>query len=589
MQGPVFLAPGTLFAGDFRVIRPLGQGGMGAVYVVEQVSTGKQRALKLMLPQLGADPELRRRFEQEARIGARIASDHVVEVQAAGIDVATEAPYLVMELLEGEDLAARVERRGALSVEELRAVFAELCHAVAAAHAAGIVHRDLKPENVFLAASRRAGGAAFTVKVLDFGIAKLASAATAGRATRAMGSPMWMAPEQTEDGAVTPSADVWALGLIAFHLLTGRYFWKAAGADATMAQLFREIVLEPIPPAEARAADLGCADRLPRGFGEWFARCVTRDVGQRFTDAGAAWAALDRALAPYAATMAPAVSAPPPAASAVRQATPAPISSTVGTAAPSPRRRVLPLGLAAFVAFVGASGLALLVHKAQEKRRVAALAGSSLAMSEPPPMPSFASPDLASPPAPPSAAPPPPPSVPPSSAPLASADAPPASATMHAKMLAAPTPPANTTKQGAPPSASPPPLPEPEEPATPVMNSHLTTVAGHKVRLIGRIVKNDSNVSDPVVRKAVEWDAWQYLRCYDSSYAARPTLQSGNVNIGFEILDQLPRFARVNYSEFAETRFNECLVGVLSSQTINAAGPEGRGKIIFGFRFVVMN
>src|SRR5450432_1296253 len=106
------LTPGTVFAGDYRVIQPLSEGGMGAVYVAEQISTGKHRALKLMLPQLVADPSLRRRFEQEARIASLIESEHVVEVVGAGVDAGTGLPWLAMELLNGEDLSKCVRRRG---------------------------------------------------------------------------------------------------------------------------------------------------------------------------------------------------------------------------------------------------------------------------------------------------------------------------------------------------------------------------------------------------------------------------------------------------------------------------------------------
>src|ERR1700690_4278358 len=108
------LPPGTIFATDYRVIQPLSEGGMGAVYVAEQLSTGKQRALKLMLPQLVADPKLRARFEQEARIGSKLESEHVIEVVAAGVDHDTGMPWLAMELLRGEDLATYMQHHGAL-------------------------------------------------------------------------------------------------------------------------------------------------------------------------------------------------------------------------------------------------------------------------------------------------------------------------------------------------------------------------------------------------------------------------------------------------------------------------------------------
>ncbi|MCA9580096.1 MAG: serine/threonine protein kinase, partial [Myxococcales bacterium] len=174
--------------------------------------------------ELVSDPSLRRRFEQEARVAARIASEHVVAVLAAGVDAPSGMPWLVMELLDGSDLADLIARDGALPVERARPIFDQLCHAVGAAHAAGIVHRDLKPENVFVAKAQRAG-ADVTVKVLDFGIAKIFADAKTSK-TDAMGSPLWMAPEQTERGdRIGPQTDVWALGLIAFTVLTGRKYW----------------------------------------------------------------------------------------------------------------------------------------------------------------------------------------------------------------------------------------------------------------------------------------------------------------------------------------------------------------------------
>jgi tRNA A-37 threonylcarbamoyl transferase component Bud32 len=279
------LQPSTLFAVDFRILRPLGEGGMGAIYAVEQISTGKHRALKLMLPQLVADAALRKRFEQEARVGALIESEHVVEVVAAGVDASTQMPWIVMELLVGDDLSQLVAQRGALGAAEVLSMFEQLCHAVGAAHRAGVVHRDLKPENIFLAHSKRASGE-LTVKVLDFGIAKIVADAKTSR-TAPVGSPMWMAPEQTDGTKVGPPADIWSLGLIAFHLLTGRYFWSAAnGEDTTVTQLLREILFEPIPPASARAEQLQSGFVLPEGFDAWFGRCVARDPAMRFQSAG---------------------------------------------------------------------------------------------------------------------------------------------------------------------------------------------------------------------------------------------------------------------------------------------------------------
>jgi protein-disulfide isomerase/tRNA A-37 threonylcarbamoyl transferase component Bud32 len=279
------LGPGTVFAHDFRVERLLASGGMGSVYVATQLSTGRRRALKLMRPELVADPMLRRRFEAEARVGARIASEHVVEVVAAG--VADGTPFLAMELLDGEDLATAVARRGPLPESEVRRLVAQISHALDAAHRAGVVHRDLKPENVFLATPRRERGEPL-VKLLDFGIAKIAfDAQTAD--TAAVGTLLWMAPEQTERGAALgPPTDIWALGLLAFFLLTGASFWPL---DASPATMIRRLVLEPIPTPADRAREIGAA--LPASWTAWIARAIDRDPAARFATIAEARTALD--------------------------------------------------------------------------------------------------------------------------------------------------------------------------------------------------------------------------------------------------------------------------------------------------------
>ncbi len=289
------LVPGAVFARDFVIVSPLSSGGMGAVYVAEQRSTGNRRALKLMRPELVANPEQRRRFEQEARIGSRIDSEHVVEVVAAGVDEDTGLPWLAMELLAGEDLGDASDRIGVFGPRDVRILFEQLCHGLGRAHALRIVHRDLKPDNIFLARARRARER-YSVKILDFGIAKtLAEAQT--KMTGAIGTPLWMAPEQTEAGrSVSPATDVWPLGLIAFRLLSGRGFWRSASlSEASPGMLLREILIDPIPSASQRAAALGGAP-LPDGFDAWFARCVAREPAERFPDAAAAFEALAAVL-----------------------------------------------------------------------------------------------------------------------------------------------------------------------------------------------------------------------------------------------------------------------------------------------------
>ncbi|MFO0565686.1 MAG: serine/threonine-protein kinase [Polyangiaceae bacterium] len=304
MFHPHGLQPGTIFCGDFRIERALAMGGMGAVYVVEQLSTGRKRALKLLLPSLVENPRSRERFEQEARVASRINSDHVVEVVAAGVDPESGAPWLAMELLEGETLAQRIERAGPLRREETLEVMRQLCHALGAAHASGLVHRDVKPENIYLAMPRREG-IPFTLKILDFGIAKLTEDVRgAASATGAVGSPLWMAPEQTGTTGVGPPTDVWALGLVVFHCLTGRLYWRSAeGSGATLQGLLKEVMLDPLVPAAQRATEFGVAANLPAGFDAWFSHTVARDPASRFPDASHALAALQSVLAPLAPTL----------------------------------------------------------------------------------------------------------------------------------------------------------------------------------------------------------------------------------------------------------------------------------------------
>ncbi|MCC6522164.1 MAG: SUMF1/EgtB/PvdO family nonheme iron enzyme [Polyangiaceae bacterium] len=298
----VGLEPGAVIGRDFRIVQPLAAGAMGQVYVAEQLSTGKRRALKVMAIELAGDPKHRERFVREARVGAEIDSDHVVEVVTAGIDEATGVPYLVMELLKGEELANRLERTGPLSWAEVAEIMRQTGHALEAAHQKGIVHRDLKPETLFIADSRREG-VPFTVKILDFGIAKLV-AEHQNQGTQAIGTPLFMSPEQTERaGHITPATDVWPLGLIAFCLLTGTTYWQAS---ESVTQLLREVVVDPIVPASERARVLGVPEGLlPPGFDEWFSHCVNRDVSQRYPDGGAAVRAFLGILPPDVAPLGP--------------------------------------------------------------------------------------------------------------------------------------------------------------------------------------------------------------------------------------------------------------------------------------------
>ena len=289
---------GTVIGRDYMIVRPLNKGSQAALYVVEQLSTASQRAMKLLRREYVSDETLYKRFEREAQVAAKIPSEHVVQVIAAGIDAKLNIPWISMELLEGQNLGDHVSEVGPLPKNAVLTILEQLCHAVAAAHSLGIVHRDLKPANVFLSNANRVGTKT-TVKVLDFGVAKIIAESLTLSGVQ-LGTPAWMAPEQTRGDPAMPTTDVWALGLIAFYMFTGKPFWRATqgqgGLDQHMA-VMREIGNDPIPIASIRALELGVPGKLPVGFDPWFAQCVARLQSDRFMNAGAAFRALANAIA----------------------------------------------------------------------------------------------------------------------------------------------------------------------------------------------------------------------------------------------------------------------------------------------------
>lgn len=288
------LAEGTLFAGRYRVIRCMARGGMGAVYEVLHVETERRRALKVMLPHLVASDELRQRFRQEARVAARVESAFIVDVFDAGIDDETKMPFLVMELLRGEEIGRRLARMGHFSFTETVAFLWQTALALDKTHAARIVHRDLKPENLFLA--EQEDGPA-RIKVLDFGIAKLvAEQGTQANATQSIGTPMYMAPEQFLSGSkVSPATDIFSLGMMAYTLLVGSPYWREEKEkEGNVYSFIAAVMSGPVEAATARAARQGI--ELPAMFNAWFARVTASDPRNRFGAATEAITALARAL-----------------------------------------------------------------------------------------------------------------------------------------------------------------------------------------------------------------------------------------------------------------------------------------------------
>lgn len=270
---------------------------MASVYEVEHLVTGAHRALKVLRLHLRNNRQLGHRLIQEARVRTLIRSDHVAEVIDAGVDPRSGMPYIVMELLDGVALSTELRHRGRFSVLEAGDILRQVCHAISAAHDEGIVHLDLKPSNIFLARSGFAGFS-FVVKVLDFGIARALVESEPAPVGSALGTPAWMAPEQVDGGGnVSARSDVWAIGLLAYTLLTGMSYWRAQrGSGHTTTRVLDQVMHEPIVPPSQRAAEAGLTGSLPRHFDAWFLRCVNRDVESRFPDAGAAFEALARHL-----------------------------------------------------------------------------------------------------------------------------------------------------------------------------------------------------------------------------------------------------------------------------------------------------
>jgi serine/threonine-protein kinase len=296
------LRPGDFFAGRYRVVKLIRAGGMGAVYEAEDTATRRHRALKLMHPSLVQSPDSRMRFQREVFIGAELETEHVVEVLDAGLDQATQVPYLTMELLKGEELGDRLERTQRLAPEETVTIMTQVARALDKAHGKGIVHRDLKPENIYL--TFREDGTV-RAKILDFGIAKLVEEGVKTNATQAAGTPLYMAPEQTDKmGHVSPVTDVWALGLVTYRMLVGGSYWTGD----SLQQLYRQILMDPITSPVERARAYGV--QLPPAFDYWFSRCVTRNPNERFPSAGQAIAELSNVFG--VSISKPVAFAPPP-------------------------------------------------------------------------------------------------------------------------------------------------------------------------------------------------------------------------------------------------------------------------------------
>lgn len=265
---------GDLLAGKYRIERLLGEGAMGVVVAATHLDLDKPVALKFMKPEAIAAPECIDRFLREARAAGRLRSEHTCQVHDVG-RLDNGAPYIVMELLEGEDLQTFVDRVGVLPSDLVARYLGEVCEAMEEAHAAGIVHRDLKPQNLFKVTTP---GGRDLIKVLDFGVSKLHQGDGATRTANGaiIGTPAFMSPEQMVSSKdVDRRSDIWAMGVIMYQLATGCL--PFAGDDVFAIGL-RIVNDAPVPPRAIRP-DLDARLEVH------ILRCLAKDPAARYATA----------------------------------------------------------------------------------------------------------------------------------------------------------------------------------------------------------------------------------------------------------------------------------------------------------------
>jgi serine/threonine-protein kinase len=277
---------GSIIAGKYRVERPLSQGGMGSLWVARHLQLQRLVAVKLMDPLLAATAQGRVRFEREAQAAALIQSPNVVQIHDYGLE--QDTPYIVMELLTGEDLGRRLKRDRRLPLPVVAAIFAQITRALRKAHDAGMIHLDLKPANIFLARDDEDE----IVKVLDFGIAKMITNDQVTEVTATgvvLGSVHYMSPEQVRGRrGLDHRSDLWSLGVIAFRAITG----ELPFGGTQIGDVLVKVCADPIPLAST------VLPGLPSEVDAFLLRALSRDPEARFQSARDLSAALTLLASP---------------------------------------------------------------------------------------------------------------------------------------------------------------------------------------------------------------------------------------------------------------------------------------------------
>ena len=278
LDHPPEVVPGQIVGGKWRIVAPIGRGGMGAVYEGQNISIGKKVALKFIDAEFARQPDIASRFQREAEAASLVESAHIVHIFDSGT-TDTGIPYIVMELLRGEDLRARLRRLGRLPYGEAVHILAQTLRGLHRAHEAGIVHRDLKPDNIFLV--DRDDDRLFA-KIVDFGISKVTrrpgevGKGTLTRQGVVLGTPFYMSPEQAQAlPNLDARTDLWSLGAILYECLVGR---PPHQGDA-----YEQII---ISICTTNAIDVRSIDvSIPESLAAVVRRALTRDPAQRFQTA----------------------------------------------------------------------------------------------------------------------------------------------------------------------------------------------------------------------------------------------------------------------------------------------------------------